>query len=460
MEGAGEEPLRGIDPGVSLFDVGSVAKSVTAAAVLKLVEEGAVSLETTLAEVFPEDDAGAFGGVTVGELLGHRLGVHDGYVAGAAGAQDEPGRWLQGLRDSAEGRGEKVFSYSNISYFLLAGVIEARGGGAFEEVVRTRAMGPAGLGRSGFVGDGEVEGARATARVSSRGAATDTFGYAWHWGQRGATGVVMTADDAARWVEAAWSPGLLGEASRAAMFDAGDAGYGMGWFVETDDGGVRGIGHGGATGGYQCVVAHYPRAADGAGVTIVVLTNERWDPAALERELARVAAPAPAKPSKAGVYLWPYEVGEGVVELSEGLGWRVMPEYRGNDNGRPVVDPRPTVVITEGRSMWPVMVIMDRDEAAALREAALAAVAEVAQQPGATDVPWAGGMRLRIDVSGLTLSGSKHWQLAPGSGWTVEAGEGVVIAKLVDKETGRVLATVRMGGAGTMALVEGLVAAE
>jgi hypothetical protein len=208
------------------------------------------------------------------------------------------------------------------------------------------------------------------------------------------------------------------------------------------------------------VVAHYPLAADGAGATVVVLTNERWDPAELERELARVVAPAPATPSKAGVYLFPYTPEDGVVELSEGLGWRVMAEYRGNVNGRPVVDPRPTVVITEGRSMWPVMVIMDRDEAAALREAALAALAEVAQQPGAADAPWAGGMRLRIDVSGLTLSESKHHQLTPGSGWTVEAGDGVVIASLRDKETGRVLATVRMGGAETMTLIEGLKAVE
>lgn len=463
FEGAGLTP---IDPGVSLFDVGSLSKSVTAAAVLKLVEEGAVSLETTLAEVFPDHDAGEFGALTLAELLGHRLGVRGVGLASKAAAAVEPGDWLEDLRDTTEARRPGEFQYANIGYFLAGGVIQVRSGESFEEAVRSRVMAPAGLRHTGFIGDGAVEGGRSTTRVSMQGMSADIFMYAWNWGQRGAAGVVMTADDAARWVEAAWSPGLLNEASRAAMFDPGDAGYGLGWFVETDDdGNVRRIGHGGMTAGYRSETAHYPMAAEGAGATIVVLTNERWDPAELEAKLARMVAPPPAEASKAGVYLFRYELDQGVLEVSEGLSWSVMPEYRGQDeNGRPVVDPRPTVVLMDaGASMWPVMVIMDPDEAAALREAALAALAavmEVARQPGAEDLPWTGGMRLRIDVAGLKLSETNHYQLAPGSGWTVEAGEGVVIAKLVDKETERVLATVRMGGAETMALVEGLVAAE
>lgn len=458
FEGASLEP---IDPGASLFDVGSVSKSLTAAAALRLIEEGSLSLETTLAEVFPGVDAGAFGAVTVRELLGHRLGVGDASVArGGADPGDRAG-WVRVLGSTRAGRGRPGFAYSNVCYFLLASVVEARAGEAFEEAVRSRVIGPAALRAAGFVGDGSVDGGRATARVSERtGRATDTFAYPWNWGQRGATGVVMTADDAARWVEAAWSGAVYGPMTRGSVFDPGDSGYGMGWFVETDaEGRVRRVGHGGTTGGYACAVAHYPMAAEGRGVTIVVMTNERWDASGLEKRIARVVAPAPARPSKAAVYLARYELdGEGVLEVGEGLAWSVMPGYRGRgERGEPVVDDRPTVVLTDaGRGMWPVMVIMDHAEAGALHGSLLEAMAELAAHPDAAHEPWVGGMRMRVDVSGLELSATSHHELTPGSGWVVGT-EGVrIVARLVDAESGRSLVTVRMGGAEARSLIDGL----
>ncbi len=451
FEGPGLAP---IDAGVSLFDVGSVSKSLTAAAALAMADEGLLTTETTLAEVFPGEDAGGFAGVTVADLLGHRLGVPDSRIAAHGAGSDERARWVRALGATPVETRSDAFSYSNVCYFLLAAVIEARAGEPFEEAVRARVIERAGLARAGFVGDGAVAGGRATARVDAhRGLAADTFAYPWNWGQRGATGVVMTADDAARWAEFAWADGLLGGAVRAGRA----AGYAAGWSVQTEGEGVWRIGHGGTTGGYRCEVAHYPAAADGAGVTVVVMTNGLWDASDLERRLARVVAPEPARPVRGGVFLHKYGAdGGGVVEVSGDLAWKVMPGYTGRTlDGKTVVDERPTMALVHDR-FWPVLVTMDHAEAEALLAALTRAIGEVMAHPDARSTPFASGMRLRMDASGLPLGEGRSYQLSPGSRWTVAA-EGVrVVARLVDEATGRVLATVDMDGAGTAALVRGL----
>lgn len=452
--------LEPIDPGASLFDIGSVSKSLTAAAVMALVDEGALSLETTLAEVFAEEDAGAFGGVTVADLLAHRLGVPDTEIATRGIGVSDRACWVRALGATPVESRADLFSYSNVCYFLAAAVIEVRAGEAFEEAVRSRVMRPAGLRAAGFVGDRSVEGGRATVRASERaGSATHIFAYPWDWGQRGATGVVMTADDAARWVEFAWSGDLAGGAARARVGSLGPgAGYAAGWNVRVDDdGAVWRVGHGGSTGGYQCEVAHYPRAADGAGVTIVVMTNERWGATELERRLARLVAPAPARPVRGGVYLGRYDLGAtGTVEIGDRLRWRVMPSYHGRGaGGEVIVDERPTVVLTAGNH-WPVMVTMDHADAEALLGALHAAVAEVASHPEAASTPWERGMRVRVDVSGLELGEPARYELTPGSRWEVEAAGVGVVARLVDGASGRALVTVDMDGAGAMSLVGGL----
>jgi len=448
LEGPSLEP---IDPGVSLFDVGSVSKSLTGATVLAMVEDGDLSLETTLGEVFVGEDLGVFGDTTIDELLGHRWGLRD---PGAAmrGADFSRREAMTDVLRFAVRDGERgSFAYSNFGYFVLGSVIEVRSGVPFEDAVRARVIEGAGLLACGFVGDGSIPGGRATLRVSApwsgsgRGrASSDVFGYPWNWGQRGATGVVMTGDDAARWIEAVVGDGtgvgneLLGEASRGAMLLPGAGGYGLGVYVSSEGDGVSRVWHGGATGGYRCVVSHYPEGADGEGVTIVVLTNERWQAEDIERRLARVVVPPEPRASRAGVYLFKYEPVDGVVEIEGGLSWSVMPSYRGRGaDGVAIVEDRPTIVTVDaGASMWNTMVMLDPAEALALAEGAERAAEQVGRGPG---------MSMRVDVAGLTLSETKHVQLSPGSVWTIGVEDGTIVARLTDKETGGAHAVVRMG---------------
>ncbi len=452
--------LDRVSPRESLFDIGSIAKSFTAAAALSLAEEGLLDLDAPVSEVLGRD-LGRAGRATTRELLGHVGGVGSLRVD-FRGADLETRDGLLDAVARAMGPDDGgAFVYSNVGYFLVAAVIEEVGGEAFEEVVRERVIlfgpflypnGIDGLPRFeamiGFVGDGQVHGGRVTARISQRGTTTDTFAYPWNWGQRGATGVVTTGEWLVRWIES----GALG-ATRGAMLTPGKGGYGLGWYVEVDDAGeVVRFGHGGATGGYRSAAWHYPQAgpqaADGAGVTIVVLTNEAHDADGMERALARVVAPRPAEPMKGGVFLlrYPDEDGDGLVRVDDGLAWDAMASYRGRgEDGEVVVEDRPTLILRDSlRSMWSVMVHMD--VADALELAARVEAARAAAGPVAAEARAVAGLAVEFDLRGRTLGEARSVVVDEGLGFEVvgAVGEGGGVVLRLGDGAG-VLATVRMG---------------
>ena len=72
-----------------------------------------------------------------------------------------------------------------------------------------------------------------------------------------------------------------------------------------------------------------------------------------------------------GVYLRPYTLAEGRLELGEGLRLLVMPSYRGQGrDGKPIVDERATLVVVDAaRGQWPLMAKMDAKTVQSLLDA-------------------------------------------------------------------------------------------
>lgn len=129
------------------FLVASVAKSVTAVAVMRLVEEGRVELSqpvtTHLPELAPAGDE-----VTVADLMFHRTGVstsagHEVFTgASAASLQDNVAR-LEPLLVP-----EAPFEYSNANYDALALLVERAAGDSYEEFLQAEVFGPLGMGNA------------------------------------------------------------------------------------------------------------------------------------------------------------------------------------------------------------------------------------------------------------------------------------------------------------------------
>ena len=153
----------------SLFRLASLSKTVTAVAVLQLVQEGRLGLDTKvlplLGELGPRPgkitDA-RVRNITVRHLLEHSAGfdrdksgdpVFMPYAATAAKRQGGPlpPDCPTIMRDTLERKldftpGER-FAYSNIGYCILGRVIERVAGAPYEAHVRERVLAPAGAGR-------------------------------------------------------------------------------------------------------------------------------------------------------------------------------------------------------------------------------------------------------------------------------------------------------------------------
>ena len=154
------------------FHAASVGKLFTAMTVLRLADEGVLSLDDPLSDwldgavwsglpVVGGDDALA--SVTLAQLLGHRSGLPDYFeseiptVDGAPSVSqllvDEPDRtWSpHQLLDytrahfAAAGAPGETFAYADTNYDLVGLVVEAATGRAFHEAVREQVIDPLGL---------------------------------------------------------------------------------------------------------------------------------------------------------------------------------------------------------------------------------------------------------------------------------------------------------------------------
>ncbi len=139
------------------YQIGSVSKTMTAAAIELLVEEGKLAFSdpvTTFLPGFVHGDS-----ITVEMLLGHTSGLMDYYVwpEYAAG-------WNRPLTDSAfqaiiESKpldfapGTRS-NYSNTGYRVLGAIVERVSGLSLAQFLATRVFGPTGMTRAGVLGDG------------------------------------------------------------------------------------------------------------------------------------------------------------------------------------------------------------------------------------------------------------------------------------------------------------------
>jgi CubicO group peptidase (beta-lactamase class C family) len=136
----------------SLFQVGSITKIWTATMIMQLVDEGQLSLDTTVAEVIPGARLGAgdLGGqVTVRHLLTHTSGI-DGDVFTDTGRGDDCVERYVGLLAETPSvfTPGAAYSYCNSGFVVLGRIIEILDGQSWDESLRERLVGPLGITRT------------------------------------------------------------------------------------------------------------------------------------------------------------------------------------------------------------------------------------------------------------------------------------------------------------------------
>lgn len=309
------------------YEIGSVTKQFTSAALLLLAEEGAVDLDADLTSYLDFDTGGR--SVPLRRLLDHTSGIRSYTEMPIFG--DLVMRKLP--RDSLVRAIEKepfdfepgtALIYNNSAYFLLGLIIEKVSGQPYEEVVAERLFGPVGMTDSYYCSESAIRVRRAHGYDSSGPETLDRAGYLDHTWPYAAGSLCSTVGDLVRWNEALHGGEILSPASYRAMTtpapleDGTPIRYAMGLGVD-ERGDRRQIAHGGGINGFLSQLAWYPDEQ----LTVVVLQNSTGThgPGALVNELVdRILGPTPESPTV--TY-------DGDLEALAGM-------YRGPARGRPM----------------------------------------------------------------------------------------------------------------------------
>ncbi|HYI42625.1 MAG TPA: serine hydrolase domain-containing protein [Sphingomicrobium sp.] len=132
------------------FPLGSIVKQITAATVLKLVEEGRISLDDPISRFFPDWPQPAAKS-TARQLLNHTSGVEDytkipGWVANNRTRSFTTQELLDLIRSlPAKTEPGTAWEYNNAGYVLLGAIVEKASGQRWHEAVAARVTAPLGL---------------------------------------------------------------------------------------------------------------------------------------------------------------------------------------------------------------------------------------------------------------------------------------------------------------------------
>lgn len=172
----------------TLFATASGSKSLTALAVMSLVERGTLELGTTARSLLGEDLPLIADDVTVEHLLAHRSGIGDyldedaihdiaDYVMPVSAHELATTEQFLPVLDGHETvfpAGDR-FAYNNGGYVVLALLAERASGVDFHQLVRTLVCEPAGMVDTAFLRSDELPGRAALGYLSVDGLRTNVF---------------------------------------------------------------------------------------------------------------------------------------------------------------------------------------------------------------------------------------------------------------------------------------------
>ena len=262
--------------------LGSATKTFTAALIFRLVDQGVLSLDDTLADLVPDVVGPNIpGNITVRHLLEHSSGLYDPItdsVIEEVLANPDKRYSIESQIDRMQAPIAEVgsiHSYSNMNYMLLGHIIETATGQSYDAVLRNEILDPLELDSiflggfeelRGEVGHSWVNG-ESLATMSQNGIGT----MAWASGA-----LFATPADATAWFATLFGGDVLSTASLAEMltfFSGEDDDFGRGIFRTQRDGRTLYF-HTGQTISYNSTLVYDAET----GVTVAVIANHMDSP--------------------------------------------------------------------------------------------------------------------------------------------------------------------------------------
>ena len=257
----------------SIFPIGSLTKPFTAMVILKLQEQGKISVHDLLSKYFPEQrDADK---ITIQNLLNHTSGIYDfshdiPENDSALLSHPIPRQKILDvfIHRALEFKPGTHYSYCSSDYFLLGIIIEKLTGMPYEQMVRQLIFGPLGMHHSGFDFINLKDTSKTTGYKTFE-ADKHELAVKWDSTLAYASGAIYsTTGDLCKWARAIAKRQILIQSSWNQAFTPYLEHYGDGWWIDTlyDN---QYIYHSGGLLGFMSSFRYYPDK----DVTIILLNN-------------------------------------------------------------------------------------------------------------------------------------------------------------------------------------------
>jgi CubicO group peptidase (beta-lactamase class C family) len=259
------------------FRIGSVTKQFTAAAVLKLAEQGQLGLTDVLSKFFPGFPHGD--AVTVRQLLTHTSGLHSytdkpEFVSRVT-QHIEPTELIAWFRDDppdfAPGTG---FHYNNSAYFLLGEIVAKVSGQPLGDYLRESFFAPLEMKDTGIYVNSAPPSGMAKSYSYTDGKLEPALDWDMSWAG-GAGALYSTVGDLYRWNEALFAGRVINESLLKAATtpvelpeNVDGLKYGFGLMLYSVKR-LPAVGHGGGLNGWSSNLVRLPQQH----CTVVVLAN-------------------------------------------------------------------------------------------------------------------------------------------------------------------------------------------
>lgn len=291
----------------TVYEIGSITKQFTSAAIMRLVDAGRIKLDDDLSKYVPQFPLQGHK-VSIRQLLNHTSGIHS-YTSSAewkkTWAQDLSPDAIVGFvaKDTFDFAPGAAYRYNNTGYVLLGMVIEKVTGQSYATHLNATFFKPLGLTQTSYCPSKTTDPTFASgySRGADGGAVPSAYLSLTH--PFSACVLCSTVGDLVKWQRALASGKVVSPSSHTLMTtpgtlnDGAQIRYGFG-LVPGNVLGHATIGHGGGINGFTTSSVYVPDDT----LSVVVFTNfDEASPDPLANDLLRVAygaAPLPPRPAQ------------------------------------------------------------------------------------------------------------------------------------------------------------------
>lgn len=292
-QGVGFADLENMVPanGSTVYNIGSVSKTLTAVAVLQLVEQGKVRLEDPIQKYVPSFPEKGFP-ITIRHIMTHTSGIRHYRPTDFPDSEDnENRRPVASLEEAIKifkdepllFKPGELYFYSSYAVNLLQGVVEKASGMAFEAYMRKYVWSPAGMYGSAFDDPSRIVPHRAKGYSVGNGQ-TRNYPYGDLTYKFASGGMLSSAEDLVRLGVALNRHVLLKAETLALMYkpmdpvpqyqekgppQASEISQGLLWRIFKDDAGRTFVNHCGTVKGFNACLVNYPEQ----DVVVAILGN-------------------------------------------------------------------------------------------------------------------------------------------------------------------------------------------